>query len=97
MKLIEWEKIGTVGVDAGMIWVGDPCYVLGRDSSHGPKNWQEFCSKTDAHQDYSEPLGKGIGFAISSGYGDGSYAVYIRRSRESRVSAVKVVFIPKGE
>ncbi len=23
-----WHQVGVVGVDAGMVWVGDPCYIL---------------------------------------------------------------------
>lgn len=80
-----------------MIWVGDPCYVIGRDSSHGPEDWAEFCAKTNLDQPVDEPLGDGIGFAIESGYGDGSYPVYVRRSREGRIAAVKVIFITEDE
>jgi len=24
----KWEKAGIAGVDAGMIWIGDPCYFI---------------------------------------------------------------------
>ena len=24
----EWEHIGEIGVDAGLCWLGDPCYIL---------------------------------------------------------------------
>ena len=88
----EWEKIGTIGVDAGLCWVGDPCYVLGLDSSHGPKTWDAFCEKLSMTTDPSEPLGKGIGFAISTGYGDGEYPVYIKRNKEGRIIRILVKF-----
>ena len=35
----EWTHIGTVGVDAGMLYLGDPCYIrrtpLGRSDESG--------------------------------------------------------------
>jgi hypothetical protein len=39
-----WIKVGEIGVDAGLCWVGDPCYIMGQDaSSHPCKTWNEFC------------------------------------------------------
>ena len=32
--------------------------------------------------------------AISTGYGDGEYPVYIETNEEGRVSEIKIVFIP---
>jgi len=58
---------GTVDVDAGCIWIGDPCYILD-DRTEGRKkdlgaDWHEFCDRiferdgyramTDEAQDYS--------------------------------------------
>ena len=88
----EWEKIGEIGVDAGECWIGDPCYVLGKDSSHGPKTWAEFCQKLPMAHTPSEPLGKGIGFCIPTGYGDGEYPVYIKRNTEGRIIRILVKF-----
>ncbi len=90
-----WEKVGDVDVDAGLIWVGDPCYVMGSDSSHGPKTWDDFWPKTCApgvNAQVSAPLGDGVGFAIQSGWGDGTYSVYVQR-KEGRIAAVKVEFL----
>lgn len=46
----KWELAGTIGVDAGICWVGDPCYILHQED--GPpkaigKNWLDFCSKLE--------------------------------------------------
>jgi len=27
----EWKKVGVCGVDAGLIWFGDPCYFINRN------------------------------------------------------------------
>ena len=43
---MKWEKVGKIGVDAGLCWIGDPCYCVTPDASNHPaKTWQEFCDK----------------------------------------------------
>jgi hypothetical protein len=38
-----WEQVGDIGVDAGLCWVGDPCYIMGKDaSSHPCEKWGDF-------------------------------------------------------
>lgn len=91
-------QVGTVGVDAGLIWVGDPCYVLGEDASHGVKKWSEFCDILDKNGyfdssvRFTEPLGSDVGLAIESGYGDGVYPVFVTYNFEGRVAKVEVIF-----
>ena len=94
------KQIGTVSVDAGLIWIGDPCYVLGDDASHRVTNWSDFCDKLygDNMKDgFSEPLGNGVGVAVSSGYGDGEYPVFAEFSDEGdwgiRVKSITIEFI----
>ena len=94
------ELIGHMSVDAGLCWVGDPCYVMGSDASHAVAEWDDFCDtlteKKQYENGYAEPLGEGVGFAISTGYGDGSYPVYIEREN-GRVSSITVDFMEGGE
>ena len=44
----EWTKIGEIGVDAGLCWVGDPCYIHHDGGKNKPdefgKDWEEFIS-----------------------------------------------------
>ena len=105
----KWEKIGTIGVDAGLCWIGDPCYIMHKCSKakeaydRPPKaignNWSEFCDTIeDDTQQYNFDLGhEGLGVLASTGFGDGSYDVFAQFSDEGdfgkRVKAVKVVFI----
>ncbi len=86
-----WKKAGEVGVDAGLIWVGDPCYVLGDDSTHRVTDWLKFCDILDHNKNVNEPLGERVGLAISSGYGDGRYPVYIKEE-DGRVKAIRIEF-----
>jgi len=87
-----------VYVDAGLIWIGDPCYVLGDDASHKVTDWTDFCNKMNTPrleegEGVSAPLGKGVGLAISTGYGDGCYPVHVEHNSEGRVSKVTITFI----
>lgn len=92
----------TVYVDAGLIWIGDPCYVLGDEASHRVTSWSDFCGKLsiDCHT-VDEPLGEGIGVSIPSGFGDGAYPVHIEYSDEGswgmRVKKVTITFIDDEE
>jgi hypothetical protein len=89
--------IGDCYVDAGLIWIGDPCYVMGSDSDSGVDKWCDFCDKLHATphgcNNYSAPLGAGTGLAITSGYGDGRYPVHIKKNHEGRVISATITFI----
>lgn len=87
----KWELVGHVGVDAGLVMVGDPCYTLGDDASHRVKSWDEFCDTLP----FNGPAtihDTGFGIVVSSGYGDGSYPVYVKKNRDGRVVGLKVEF-----
>lgn len=91
----EWIKAGEIGVDAGLCWIGDPCYVVSKDASHVFKSWSDFCDQigSDDVKQFNYNHGHpGLGVAVQTGYGDGTYPVYIRRNKEGRVMEVKAVF-----
>jgi len=100
-KLTDWVLVGNVGVDAGLIWIGDPCYVIkDKDEDRYPefgKDWAEFCDLLGEECPTIKQFGRGLGMAISSGFGDGGYNVYVKYSDEGkwgkRVAEAKVVFI----
>lgn len=100
------EKVGVIGVDAGLCWIGDPCYVLHKEA--GTKyedignDWREFCDKLG--EDY--PIAKqfkydmghaGLGVCVSTGYGDGTYPVYVRRNKEGRIMEAVIKFIDESD
>lgn len=151
----EVKKVGYVDVDAGMIWVGDPCYIIRDSDEERPKDfgedWSDFCGKvfersgyydvmtaidkrvlelreefreankfdmkeyyswrgfeeqyikehldtSKLKDDYTQvakfnhDLGhSGMGLAISSGYGDGTYPVYVEYE-DDRVKKVTIEF-----
>lgn len=101
---IEWEHAGVIGVDAGLCWIGDPCYCVTPDcTEHPAETWGEFCdqlSDDDFHapKQWNYKAGHaGLGVSVSTGYGDGTYPVYVRRNSEGRIAEVKVVFIEEEE
>jgi len=97
-----WIKVGRVGVDAGLIWIGDPCYVIHKNDGELEKDglgkdWMGFCDKLQSNEkDLVTDFGI-LGMAISSGFGDGCYDVYVKYSDEGswgrRVAEAKIVFI----
>jgi hypothetical protein len=96
------KKIGEIGVDAGLCWIGDPCYILHRGQSPRAigKSWHDFCRilrEDDQYpvcKQFSYDLGHpGLGVVVSSGYGDGLYPVFAEFNDEGRIAKVCVEFI----
>lgn len=103
----EWEEVGHIGVDAGLCFLGDPCYFDSRGNEGNPfENWLEFCEwlqkeeeRQGDYRTFKIPYAKGHegrGVVVSTGYGDGCYPVYIRKTPEGRVAELKVVFVADG-
>ena len=98
------EVVGTVAVDAGCIWIGDPCYTLTtdgtycQDSKGNQLDWDKFCNllgdkKNEVADHVQQPLGDTIGLVVGSGYGDGCYPVTVTRDGNNRIASVTVHFI----
>ena len=100
--------VGTVGIDAGMLMLGDPCYVI--DKPLGAMDWNEFLDalykQSAAGVDASwwtmmgalpngEPFRAGV--VVTTGWGDGEYPVTAVLNKEGRVKSVTVTFIPGDE
>ncbi|MFG2923917.1 hypothetical protein ACGFYA_20750 [Streptomyces sp. NPDC048305] len=89
-------QIGTVSVDSGTVFVGDPCYTATGDASHHIKTWSEWCDKfpwDKENYDVVEPAGPGLGLSIPTLYGDGGYPVYAELEGD-RVARVIIDFDP---
>jgi len=106
----EWQKVGEIGVDAGLCWVGDPCYCVTPDANEHPaQTWTEFCDMLlddGKHRHATQFKYKaghdGLGVAVTSGLGDGTYPVYAKIKElpgsGERVHEIRVVFIdPSGK
>ncbi len=109
----DWEKVGIIGVDAGICWIGDPCYIMHKEEPYKDvgKDWGDFCDLLwKKGEDKENPLASprhvqfnydgghpGLGVCVSSGYGDGSYEVFVKKTSDGRIAEAKVVFIPDNE
>ena len=87
----EWEMIGHCPVDSGQIMLVDPCYVLADNNTKDPnlkELYNDICKVT-----IKEIAGEwGLGCATSTGWGDGSYPVYVKKEG-GRVAEVRIVFM----
>lgn len=108
-----WEKAGSISVDAGFVWLGDPCYILHRndpaEQDAAPQDigasWHDFCDRIRARGLYhtgvaafSHDAGHpGMGVCVSTAYGDGTYPVYVKRDRHGRIAEVRIVFADADE
>ncbi|MEU5403749.1 hypothetical protein ABZ348_31205 [Streptomyces sp. NPDC005963] len=92
----ERVEIGTICVDSGTVFVGDPCYTITGDASHHIGTWSEWCSKhpwNGEKYNIVEPAGSSLGLSIPTKYGDGNYPVYAE-IEEGRVARVTIDFAP---
>lgn len=98
-----WETVGMIGVDAGLCWLGDPCYILHTKTAPKDigKNWRDLCDKMsdgtvtgglDYRQFNYDTGHAGLGVVVQTGYGDGFYPVQIKRNAEGRIKEVRVKF-----
>jgi hypothetical protein len=102
--------VGRVGVDAGMVMVGDPCY-LDKFTDHDFDDEKVEAQKAKGKYEYSYSgacaatlgensageLGRADAVAVSSGYGDGVYPVYAHYNHEGRIERLEVVFVNDDE
>jgi len=100
----ETRQIGVIGVDAGLCWIGDPCYILHQDKP--PKaigrSWSEFCGSLRKQRGDSSAVAKqfnydlghpGLGCVVQTGGGDGVYPVFVEYTRHGEIKSVTVKFI----
>ena len=91
---------GHIGVDSGQIMIGDPCYLDGWDNNTG-EEWNtegkegqysyHGVSATTLKDNYGQ-IGGGLAVAMTTGYGDGQYPVYVQLDNEGRVVLAVIDF-----
>ena len=101
-----WQKVGTIGVDAGICWIGDPCYILHKTEDERQDmatelglTWDQFCDKLRENvTQFNFPVGHPwLGVVVSTGYGDGTYPVFVRYNGDGQIMEAKVVFSGEDE
>ena len=101
------KLIGHIGVDSGQMMLCDPCYI---DSIWEKKSTKDFnnlsafegefnylgaCQSTISDKS-SGILRNGVGAVCSTGWGDGSYPVYVTYEGD-RISEMRIVFMSDEE
>ncbi len=94
------KLLGHIGVDAGLIWIGDPCYILHKEGKEKAelesvigKNWIEFCDKLSGTVSFPYPLGhEGLGICTGGFGGDGTYPVYAEKDFDGCITRITIEF-----
>jgi|LauGreDrversion4_2_1035121.scaffolds.fasta_scaffold02209_15 hypothetical protein len=90
-----FQLAGKIPVDSGQIMLIDPCYIKNDfPSEHNDApdlNYAGAC-KVTLRAEGCGVFGN-LAFATSSGYGDGLYPVYVKRTNDGRIAEVKIKFI----
>lgn len=90
------EHVGDIAVDAGIVMVGDPCYVL--DDDHPVRNWPKFCDLlsevgTPTALKFPKTGSPWAGVVVTAGYGDGLYPVEVKRDSRGAIAELRVKFL----
>lgn len=91
------KLIGYCNVDSGLTYIGDPSYLSNNGNNFD--DWDKFAEKyidnnkngiLKLHHKNTEMLGKGI--VIKTGYGDGSYPVYVKHDENGCIVELTIKF-----
>ncbi len=83
------KRLGFVGVDSGMVMVGDPCYFVGMDAEINSRcsSWVEGCERVFCVPGQERDEGMdvfGLGVAVATTHGDGVYPVFLEVGDDGR-------------
>lgn len=92
--MVTKELIGHCGVDAGLIYIVDPCYIKSQPLVADGEKWQEFCQefyKGDKHGGtHSREMCNGV--VTNTRNGDGNYPVYAIKNKEGETLRIVIEF-----
>jgi len=92
--------VGEIGVDSGLVFVGDPCYFKHSKALCNPDHWEDIIKERKRNdwkpaQFYSDDMNGHtfpMGVITPTNYGDGSYPCYITLDSEGRPTKLEVIF-----
>ena len=79
--------VGSIGVDAGLVWLGDPCYIKDHPELHDESKWQDFCMNMR-----DLPGEKYGGVCTHTNFGDGEYPCYVSFDSDGSPTKLEVIF-----
>jgi len=93
-----FTRVGSVLVDAGLLFIGDPCYLAPDAAIRSPTSpatsWRGFIDWLNSSDlDEEGTAQHALGVVSHTGYGDGEYPVYARYSDDGLVAELRIVFI----
>lgn len=89
-------EIGALPVDAGVMMLGDPCYVV-HPKNHDPEIYDRICQLIDdkPYVFFSGSYGPIPDVLVAkTGYGDGIYPVFAELDENDRVMSITISFQP---
>jgi hypothetical protein len=100
---VTWRAAGITGVDAGVILITDPCYVV-RDpdqQEYEPyATWsnlaRQMMPETEPSYQIRNEFGAEVGVVVNRFGGDGVYPVYIDVNEHGYVRAAMICFDGEG-
>jgi len=100
-ELTGLELAGHITVDSGQVIVGDPCYLKVWDGNEndpfsvegqqGQYSYLGSCEATLSENGFGT-LNLGFAVALSAGYGDGDYPVYVKKNNDGKIALAIIDF-----
>lgn len=91
--------LGKFSVDSGLVWFGDPCYILHKKEGELPESvgydWQNFANQVGSSDfvSFKHDAGhNGFGVAVRTPGGDGTFPVLGIFNEENKIAFVVVDF-----
>ena len=90
---LQWGFVSdNIGVDSGQCGIYDFNYRLAKGNNvHDSLFYKKACKCTDGEDHFGEQEDSGV--TSCSGYGDGSYDLYLTKNGDDDVVGIKIVFI----
>lgn len=85
-KILGYDKNMNTLIEEGIF------KELGKDDLDSSYSYNGACHQTCYQKNQGGELGNGLGVAVSSGCGDGTYPVYANYDEDGRVSSVTIKF-----
>lgn len=98
-----FELAGHITVDSGQLLVCDPCYIesdwkseeFDEENKSDSFSYNGCCHATLSKKQHGQlKFDKdhyGVGVAFSSGYGDGTYPVFVRKNADRVIVEVRII------
>jgi len=85
----EGELLGHVGVDSGVVMIGDPCYGEGEKPG---ALMESIIAAAETATEVCTPQGDLGGIAVPTPFGDGVFPVFAQRDSDGRIVRLTVEF-----